>query len=42
LSFDHPRTGERMHFTSELPSSLQATIDKLRQLRPVADETGEE
>jgi 23S rRNA pseudouridine1911/1915/1917 synthase len=42
LSFDHPRTGERMHFTSELPPSLQATIDKLRQLRPVADETGEE
>jgi 23S rRNA pseudouridine1911/1915/1917 synthase len=30
LSFNHPRTGKRMHFTSELPPSLSATIEKLR------------
>jgi 23S rRNA pseudouridine1911/1915/1917 synthase len=38
LAFDHPRTGERMRFTSELPPSLKFTIDKLRQRRP--DEEG--
>jgi 23S rRNA pseudouridine1911/1915/1917 synthase len=30
LSFDHPRSGERMHFTSALPAGLQNLIDKLR------------
>jgi 23S rRNA pseudouridine1911/1915/1917 synthase len=42
LSFNHPRTGERMHFTSELPPSLKATIDKLRQNRDWTDEMGGE
>lgn len=42
LSFDHPRTGKRMHFTSELPPALKATIDKLRQRQPDAEETPEE
>lgn len=42
LSFDHPRTGKRMHFTSELPPSLQATIDKLRQNRDLVDEIDRE
>lgn len=30
LSFDHPTTGERMTFVSELPAGLQNTMDKLR------------
>lgn len=30
LSFDHPMTEERMHFTSELPVGLQNVMDKLR------------
>jgi 23S rRNA pseudouridine1911/1915/1917 synthase len=30
LSFDHPRTGERMTFESPLPTALQNTMDKLR------------
>jgi 23S rRNA pseudouridine1911/1915/1917 synthase len=30
LAFDHPRTGERMHFTSELPAGLKNIMDKLR------------
>lgn len=38
LAFDHPRTGERMRFTSELPSSLQATIDIMRQRKPDSEE----
>lgn len=28
LSFDHPNTGERMEFTSELPFDMQTLIDK--------------
>jgi len=31
LSFDHPTTGERMHFTSELPKGLQNVMEKLRE-----------
>lgn len=31
LSFDHPMTGERMTFTSELPVGLQNVMDKLRE-----------
>ncbi len=30
LSFNHPRTGERMSFESPLPVALQNTMDKLR------------
>ncbi|WP_228845434.1 RluA family pseudouridine synthase [Phototrophicus methaneseepsis] len=30
LAFDHPATGERLHFTSELPVGLQNILDKLR------------
>lgn len=30
LAFDHPVTGERLHFTSELPVGLQNILDKLR------------
>jgi len=30
LAFDHPTTGERMEFTSPLPSQLQNILDKLR------------
>jgi 23S rRNA pseudouridine1911/1915/1917 synthase len=29
LAFDHPETGERLHFTSPLPVALQNLIDKL-------------
>lgn len=31
LSFDHPGTGERMTFTSDLPTGLQNVMDKLRE-----------
>jgi 23S rRNA pseudouridine1911/1915/1917 synthase len=31
LAFDHPTTGERMQFTSELPVGLQNVMDKLRE-----------
>jgi 23S rRNA pseudouridine1911/1915/1917 synthase len=31
LSFDHPSTGERLHFTSPLPAGLQNVMDKLRE-----------
>lgn len=31
LTFDHPRTGERLTFTSELPVGLQDTMNKLRE-----------
>ncbi|WP_116997693.1 RluA family pseudouridine synthase [Desertimonas flava] len=34
LSFDHPATGERLTFTSELPADLAALLDTLE---PVAD-----
>lgn len=30
LRFDHPATGERLSFTSDLPASLQNILDKLR------------
>ncbi len=30
LGFDHPRTGERMRFTAELPEDLEALLKKLR------------
>lgn len=30
LSFDHPTTGERLHFESPLPAGLQNVLDKLR------------
>lgn len=30
LSIDHPKTKERMHFTSELPPDMQAVVEKLR------------
>ena len=29
LAFDHPRTGERMHFTSEYPEDLQHALNSL-------------
>lgn len=31
LAFDHPTTGERMHFKSELPVGLQNVMEKLRE-----------
>lgn len=31
LSFDHPRTGERMTFTSPLPADLQEALETLRR-----------
>ena len=31
LAFDHPVTGERLAFTSDLPPGLQNTLDKLRR-----------
>jgi 23S rRNA pseudouridine1911/1915/1917 synthase len=31
LSFDHPTTGERLHFTSPLSPGLQNIVDKLRE-----------
>jgi len=31
LSFDHPTTGERMTFTSELPAGLKNVMEKLRE-----------
>lgn len=31
LTFDHPTTGERMHFKSELPVGLQNVMEKLRE-----------
>jgi 23S rRNA pseudouridine1911/1915/1917 synthase len=30
LTFDHPTTGERLHFTSPLPAGLQNVMEKLR------------
>ncbi len=30
LSFDHPRTGERMEFTSPMPDDMQALVQHLR------------
>ena len=30
LGFKHPRTGEQMDFTSDLPADMQALIDKWR------------
>lgn len=32
LSFDHPRTGKRLHFESELPVALKQIMDKLRRI----------
>lgn len=32
LSFDHPRTGERLHFESDLPVALKQIMDKLRRI----------
>jgi 23S rRNA pseudouridine1911/1915/1917 synthase len=31
LAFDHPATGERMRFTSALPTSLQRVLDELQR-----------
>jgi 23S rRNA pseudouridine1911/1915/1917 synthase len=31
LTFDHPRSGERLHFESPLPPGLQNILDKLRE-----------
>ena len=31
VSFDHPTTGERMHFESPLPPGLQNLLSKLKQ-----------
>lgn len=32
LAFDHPKTGERLHFTSPLPDSFQSLVDLLTGL----------
>lgn len=34
LGFDHPRTGERMHFDSEWPSDMLNLIEKWRHYEP--------
>jgi len=34
LEFDHPRTGERLHFEDKLPQDLQEILDKLRRMYP--------
>ncbi len=31
LSFDHPRTGERMEFTAPMPAEMQALVDYLKE-----------
>jgi 23S rRNA pseudouridine1911/1915/1917 synthase len=31
LAFDHPRTGERMEFTSDLPGDLRSALDRARR-----------
>ncbi len=31
LAFDHPTTGERLHFTSKLPRGLRNVMEKLRE-----------
>ena len=38
LGFVHPRTGEQMDFTSELPSDLAAVIEKWRNYIKGKDE----
>lgn len=41
LAFDHPTTGERMSFDSEMPADFIALLEKLRRWRPaVAGEQG--
>ena len=32
LKLTHPRTGEEMHFKSELPREMQILIEKMRKL----------
>ena len=34
LSFDHPETGERLHFSAPLPPDLQNLLDKLHEVQP--------
>ena len=34
LGFVHPRTGEEMYFTSELPDDMRALLEKWRTLAP--------
>lgn len=34
LEFDHPRTGERLHFEDSLPQDLQEILDKLKRMYP--------
>lgn len=44
LSFDHPVTGQRMHFQSALPSDMEAVLERWRvyvNARPLQDETGD-
>ena len=38
LGFEHPRTGEKMHFESELPDDMQQLIDKWRNYARFLDE----
>jgi 23S rRNA pseudouridine1911/1915/1917 synthase len=38
LGFEHPRTGEMMHFESELPYDMQQLIDKWRNYAKFLDE----
>ena len=38
LGFEHPRTGEMMHFESELPDDMQQLIDKWRNYAKFLDE----
>ncbi|MBO4383852.1 MAG: RluA family pseudouridine synthase [Clostridia bacterium] len=33
LTFTHPRTGERMHFTAPLPGDFSAALEKLRRTK---------
>ncbi|HZD60283.1 MAG TPA: RluA family pseudouridine synthase [Anaerolineae bacterium] len=34
LEFDHPRTGERLHFEDNLPQDLQEVLKKLKRMYP--------
>ncbi len=44
LTIDHPVTGKRMHFESELPADMQAALEKWRNytnVKPLEDDSEE-
>jgi 23S rRNA pseudouridine1911/1915/1917 synthase len=45
LDIDHPITGERMHFESELPADMQTVLEKWRHYtayKPLGNDDDEE